>query len=197
MEEMETAVFPAEDEDRDALANGDVAAANGDGLPTALGGPPPPPPPNTGGIDDDELPPLLQSGDDDDDDDVNDVDSPPPQVVRVSAKGNRGVPAARYNEIFEVAEDFMNPPTVSAAMESGKVEEWTSAMEGELQSLWGNEGFEEVERPANKKVIGTKLVLRIKTDASGNLDKYKARVVAKGYRRIEGVDYDETFAPTS
>ena len=55
------------------------------------------------------------------------------------------MPATRYDEIFEVAADFMDPPTVSAAMESGKVEEWTSAMEAELQSLWENEVFEEVE----------------------------------------------------
>ena len=46
------------------------------------------------------------------------------------------MPATRYDEIFEVAADFMNPPTVSAAMESGKEEEWTAAMEAELQSLW-------------------------------------------------------------
>ena len=185
-------VFPADDEDGSAPANRNVAALNGDGSPAASSGPPPPPPPGAGDIDDDELPPLFE---DDDDDDVDDVDSPPPQV-RVSARGNRGVPATRYDEIFEVAADFMNPPTVSAAMESGKVEEWTSAMEAELQSLWENGVFEEVERPAGKKVIGTKWVLRIKTDASGNLDKYKARVVAKGYRQMEGVDYDETFAPT-
>ena len=57
------------------------------------------------------------------------------------AKGKQGVPATRYDEIFEVAAYFMNPPTVSAAMESGKVEEWTLAMEAELQSLWETRFF--------------------------------------------------------
>ena len=55
--------------------------------------------------------------------------------------------------------------------------------------------YEEVPRPSGK-VIGTKWVMRVKTDASGNLDKFKARVVAKGFRQVEGVDYEETVAPT-
>ena len=42
-------------------------------------------------------------------------------------------------------------------------------------------------RPPGKKVIGSKWVLRIKTDAEGKVDKFKARVVAKGFRQIEGV----------
>ena len=41
--------------------------------------------------------------------------------------------------------------------------------------------FEEVDRPAGKMVIGTKWVVQVLTDADGNLDKYKAGVVAKGY----------------
>lgn len=43
--------------------------------------------------------------------------------------------------------------------------------------------------------MGTKWVLRVKTDASGKLDNFKAKVVAKGYRQMEGLDYHETFAP--
>ena len=36
-------------------------------------------------------------------------------------------------------------------------------------------------------------MLRIKTDAATNLNKYKARVVAKGFRQVEGLDYNETY----
>ena len=207
LEEMEKVEFPAENADGDVPAAGDEEVEDGDALPAVLGGlpppPPPPPPPHADDVDDvddvddgddDDLPPLLpfNSGSDNDDD----GEIPLPQVPRVSSRGNRGVPATRFDEIFEVAADFLNPPTVTIAMESGEGDEWSAAMEAELQSLWENDVFEEVERPAGKKVIGTKWVLRVKTDASGKLDKYKARVVAKGYRQMEGVDYDETFAPT-
>ena len=68
-------------------------------------------------------------------------------------------------------------------------------MEAELDSLWENEVYEEVPRPSGK-VIGTKWVLRVKTDAAGNLDNFKAKVVAKGFRQVEGLEYEETFAPT-
>ena len=51
-----------------------------------------------------------------------------------------------------------------------------------LQSLWENEVFEGVDRLAGKMVIGTKWVMQVLMDADGNLDKYKARVIAKGYR---------------
>lgn len=80
-----------------------------------------------------------------------------------------------------MAADFMYPPTISAAMESGHGEEWTTAMEADLERRWENEVLEEVEMPASKKVIGTKWVLHIKTDASGKLGKHKAGTVVKGW----------------
>ena len=50
-------------------------------------------------------------------------------------------------------------------------------------------------KPAGKKVIGCKWELRTKTDSARNVDKFKVRVVAKGYKRMEGVNHDEAFAP--
>ena len=44
-------------------------------------------------------------------------------------------------------------------------------------------------------VIGCKWVLKPKLKPDGSLDRLKARLIAKGYHQIDGVDYTETFLP--
>ena len=57
--------------------------------------------------------------------------------------------------------------------------------------------WELVPRPKDKKVIGTKWVSRNKFDENGHVTQNKARLVYKGYAQIEGVDFEETFAPVA
>ena len=57
--------------------------------------------------------------------------------------------------------------------------------------------WEVVPRPEGKFVLTSKRLYKIKHAADGNIDKYKARFVARGFSQIEGVDYDETFAPVA
>ena len=136
-------------------------------------------------------------GDDDEEDDKEGGDGGGDiPAMRSSTWGNRGVPATRYDDMFELAAEVRSPPNVAMALEGSRGAEWAAAMEAEQESLWENGVYEEVQRPAGKKVIGTKWVLRVKPDVEGNFDKFKARVVAKGFRQVEGVGYDETFAPT-
>ena len=39
------------------------------------------------------------------------------------------------------------------------------------------------------------MIFKNKTDESGNVIRNKARLIAQGYSQIEGIDFDETFAP--
>ena len=54
--------------------------------------------------------------------------------------------------------------------------------------------WEVVPRPQNISVLGSRWIYKIKYVADGNIEKFKARYVAKGYTQKEGIDYEETFA---
>ncbi|CAI7841229.1 unnamed protein product [Closterium sp. NIES-53] len=69
------------------------------------------------------------------------------------------------------------------------------AMESELKSFEENGTWELVELPEGRKAITSKWLFKIKSDANGNIERYKSRLVAKGYQQKEKVDYKELFAP--
>lgn len=51
------------------------------------------------------------------------------------------------------------------------------------------------ERPGDAKVIGSRWVYALKKDENGFVQRYKARLVAQGYKQKKGVDYKETYTP--
>eukprot|EP00253_Pinus_taeda_P017646 PITA_17646 len=67
----------------------------------------------------------------------------------------------------------------------------------EYDALIKNDTWKLVDPPFGTKPIGCKWVYKNKYKADGSLDKHKARLVAKGFAQKEGVDYEETFAPTA
>ena len=73
---------------------------------------------------------------------------------------------------------------------------WRAAMNTEIQSLTDLGTFEVVARPADKKVITTRWVFQEKEAKKGK-DRFKARLVAQGFKQVYGLDYDETWAPTA
>ena len=70
------------------------------------------------------------------------------------------------------------------------------AMREELNNFERNKVWELVERP-NTNIIGTKWVLKNKQDEHGVVIRNKARLVAQGYTQVEGLDFEETYAPVA
>ncbi|RVW46099.1 putative mitochondrial protein [Vitis vinifera] len=68
-------------------------------------------------------------------------------------------------------------------------------MDEELEALHKNKTWVLVPRTSDMHVIGLKWVFKPKLKPNGSLDRLKARVVAKGYHQVDGLDYTETFSP--
>jgi hypothetical protein len=88
------------------------------------------------------------------------------------------------------------PLSYAEALRRPDAEQWKHAALEELNAHSTNGTWKLVPRPAGKKVIGSKWVFKVKRNADGSIERYKGRVVAKGYNQRPGFDYIEIFAPT-
>ncbi|KAL0385516.1 UNVERIFIED_CONTAM: Retrovirus-related Pol polyprotein from transposon RE1 [Sesamum radiatum] len=70
-------------------------------------------------------------------------------------------------------------------------------MQQEIQVLEKNQTWDIVDLPIGKKAIGCKWVYKVKLNPDGSIERYKARLIAKGYNQIEGVDYIDSFSPVA
>ena len=66
---------------------------------------------------------------------------------------------------------------------------WEEAIHKELKGLNNSGTWQLAKCPPNMNVVDLKWVFRIKKSAAGEIDKYKARLVARGFTQIYGVDY--------
>ncbi|THH09796.1 hypothetical protein EW145_g1755 [Phellinidium pouzarii] len=92
-----------------------------------------------------------------------------------------------------------DPTTISQLGKHANGDYWWSAMHEEVRILEKRGTWEYVYPPPNSNIIESKFVFRTKRNADGSIEKYKARLVTRGFTQVDGVDYysDDTFAPVT
>jgi hypothetical protein len=104
-------------------------------------------------------------------------------------------PPVRFDEELYAADDLTadinEPRNISEAWKNEYCVQWNA----EYNSLIENDTWELVPLPKGKNIVGSRWVSKVKRDANGSVQRYKARLVAHGYSQAEGVDYQEVFSP--
>jgi len=136
-----------------------------------------------------------------------------PIALRKEPRSKAGKPAIKYG--FEpdisnyISYESLSPAyrAFIASLQSARIPKdwkeakqdpkWREAMLEELRALEKNKTWDLVELPIGKKAVSCKWVFTVKQSPEGKVERYKARLVARGYSQTYGIDYDETFAPVA
>jgi hypothetical protein len=116
-----------------------------------------------------------------------------PQPISLPQTGKRR--AIELGSAYIIIEQDLPPATFKEINAHPDKDQWIAACNSEYQSLMKNNTWELATLPPGRKAITCKWIFKIKHKADGSIDRYKARLVVRGFSQVAGVDYNETFAP--
>lgn len=119
------------------------------------------------------------------------------QQQEYNLRSRRNIKPPDYLTNFELnLTECYVPTTYEEAVKGENSLKWKEAITEELQALEDNNTWEIMKLPPKKTTIGSRWVFRIK-ETPGKDIRFKARLCAKGCSQTKGVNYNETFAPTT
>ena len=89
------------------------------------------------------------------------------------------------------------PCTVAKALKGPYAPKWNEAMDTMMHTLMERGTWELTELLECKTPVGVKWVFKVKTNTDGSLDKFKVRLVVKGFTHIEREGFYQIFALVS
>ncbi|GJU14257.1 retrovirus-related pol polyprotein from transposon TNT 1-94 [Tanacetum coccineum] len=101
------------------------------------------------------------------------------------------------NDLQDERQDQTEEEEVEPRRSKRARNEKSEAIKSEIDSILQNHTWELVDLPPGCKPLGYKWIFKKKMKADGTIDKYKARLVIKGYRQREGLDYFDTYYPVT
>jgi len=128
--------------------------------------------------DNNENPPQIQP--------IEQTQQPQEVSLRRSTRERRSVISGEYLMYLQEHEDDISlteddSSNFCQAMKSSNSQKWICVMEEEIKSMRDNDVCDIVELPESVKPIGCKWIFKTKRDSVGNIERYKAHLVAKGF----------------
>ena len=97
-----------------------------------------------------------------------------------------------YQAFVSSIDNIQIPKTIQEALMDPQ---WKGAVKDEINALVKNGTWNITDLPPGKKSVGCKWVFTVKHRADGSIERYKTRLVAKGFTQSYGIDYNQTFTP--
>ncbi|PKU68172.1 Retrovirus-related Pol polyprotein from transposon TNT 1-94 [Dendrobium catenatum] len=104
---------------------------------------------------------------------------------------------SKPKQIFDLSVTTKATETPTSYSQASKSEHWRKAMSEEFLALQQNATWSLVPPPPGKPILGCKWTFKTKLAPNGQVDRFKARLVAQGCSQEFGVNYTETFSPVA
>ncbi|CAL1369837.1 unnamed protein product [Linum trigynum] len=123
--------------------------------------------------------------------------NPAAPVLRRSNRSNFGQPPLRSQDFVAFSVDALAIPIPTSYRQARGDENWERDMDEEKDALEAQNTWTLVPRPVDQNVVGSRWVYTVKLNPDGTLERFRARVVAQGFKQEFGIDYEDTFAPVA
>ena len=119
------------------------------------------------------------------------------QVTTEPRRSSRIQSASKWygNPVLEVMLlDHDEPTNYKEAMMSPDSMKWLEAMKSEIGYMYQNKVWTLIDLLDDQQAMLNKWIFKRKTDTDSSVTIYKARIIAKGFQQVQGVEYDEIFS---